>query len=86
MEPIHVLSTMSFPADWLDRLRAISPRLVVAQHTAAAPADLPPELWKRVEVLYSGAVFPELAHAPQLRWVQLDTSGVDHVLRGPLWM
>ncbi len=85
MEPIHVLSTMAFPADWLDRLRAISPRLVVAQHTAAALGELPHELWNRVEVLYSGAVFPELAHAPRLRWVQLDTSGVDHVVRGPLW-
>ncbi len=84
-EPVHVLSTMSFPDEWLDRLRAISPRLVVEQHGAATLAELPPRLLERVEVLYSGAVFPDAARAPRLRWVQLDTSGVDHVVGAPLW-
>ena len=84
-EPVHVLSTMSFPDEWLDRVRAISPRLVVEQHSAAMLAELPPRLLERVEVLYSGAVFPDATWAPRLRWVQLDTSGVDHVVHTPLW-
>lgn len=85
MEPIHVLSTMNFPASWLDRLGAISPRLIVSQHTATSCDAVPATLWEQAEVLYSGSVFPEPARAPRLRWVQLDTSGVDHVLRAPLW-
>jgi len=84
-EPVHVLSTMSFPDEWLDRVRAISPRLVVEQHAAATLAEMPPRLLERVEVLYSGAVFPDAAQVPRLRWVQLDTSGVDHVVGTPLW-
>ena len=82
---IHVLSTMAFPDDWLARLRAVSPRLHVAQHTAAAVDDLPPDLWRTVDVLYTGSAFPDPARAPRLRWVQLDTSGVDHVTHTPLW-
>ncbi len=85
MDPIHVLSTMAFPKEWLEGLRAISPRLVITQYTASHPDDVPEALWQNVEVLYSGGVFPNPAQAPRLRWVQLDTSGVDHVLRTPLW-
>lgn len=83
--PVHVLSTMAFPDEWLDQLRAISPRLAITQYTATHPAEVPAALWEQTEVLYSGAVFPDPAHAPRLRWLQLDTSGVDHVLRTPLW-
>jgi len=79
-EPVHVLSTMSFPDEWLDRLRAISPRLVVAQHAEASA-----HLLEWADILYTGAVFPDPAQAPRLRWVQLDTAGVDHVVRTPLW-
>jgi phosphoglycerate dehydrogenase-like enzyme len=85
MEPIHILSTMPFPDAWLGRVRALSPRLVVAQHPAAAAGEVPPELWERVEVLYTGLVPPDPARTPRLRWVQLDTSGVDHILRAPIW-
>jgi phosphoglycerate dehydrogenase-like enzyme len=36
-------------------------------------------------VLYTGSVFPTVEQAPALRWVQLDTSGADHVVGSPLW-
>ncbi len=85
MSPVHVLSTMAFPEEWLDQLRAISPRLAITQCTASHPDEVPAALWERTEVLYSGAVFPDPARAPRLRWLQLDTSGVDHVLHTPLW-
>ena len=84
-DTVRVLSTMAFPVEWLDRLRAISPRLVVAQQTAAAAAELPDDVWARTDVLYTGSAFPEIGRAPRLRWVQLDTSGVDHVRDTALW-
>lgn len=83
--PVHVLSTMSFDERWLDWLRAISPRLVVAQATASSPDEVPAERWETAEILYSGAAFPDLGIAPRLRWVQLDTAGADGVLGTPLW-
>src|SRR5579875_3841825 len=84
-EPIHVLSTMAFPEAWLDRLRAVSARLVVVQHPAETIDQAPREAWERVEVLYTGGAVPDPAQAPRLRWVQLDTAGVDGVLHTPLW-
>ena len=83
--PIHVLSTMSFPDQWLDRLRAISPRLQIVQHPASAWDEAPPHLWESVEVLYSGAAYPQPTQAPNLRWLQLDTAGADGILQHPLW-
>jgi len=76
---------MAFPDDWLARLGAVSPRLEVVQHTAAAVEEVPAAVWQRVDVLYTGSTFPDAARAPRLRWVQLDTSGVDHVTYTPLW-
>ncbi|MGI8476313.1 MAG: D-2-hydroxyacid dehydrogenase, partial [Thermomicrobiales bacterium] len=85
MEPVRVLSTMAFPEAWLAQLRALSPRLVVTQHTAATADEAPAELWRQADVLYTGSAFPDPAAAPRLRWVQLDTSGVDHIRTSPLW-
>ena len=83
--PVRVLSTMAFPDDFLARLRAVSERLDVVQHTAASADEVPDELWRGVDVLYTGACFPAPERAARLRWVQLDTSGVDHVRTSPLW-
>ncbi len=85
MEPVFVLSTMAFPEEWLAQIRAISPRLVVTQHSAATADDIPGDLLAQADVLYTGACFPHPERAPRLRWVQLDTSGVDHVRISPLW-
>ncbi len=76
---------MAFPDEWLARLRDVSPRLDVRQRTTGSVDEIPAELWRDVEVLYTGSAFPDLASAPRLRWVQLDTSGVDHVTSTPLW-
>lgn len=85
MESVHTLSTLSFPDDLLDRLRSVSPRLVVQQHNAASADEVPSELWDRVEVLYTFSAIPDPARVPDLRWVQLHSAGVNHVLDTPLW-
>lgn len=82
---VRYLSTLAFPDDLLDRLRALSPRLEVRQITAASAADVPAEVWAATDVLHTGAVLPEPGAAPGLRWVQLDTSGADHLRGTALW-
>ncbi len=84
-ELVHVLSTLSFPDELLDRLRAVSPRLVVTQQNAASVDEVPSPLWEQVEVLYTMSAVPDPARAPSLRWVQLHSAGVNHVLNTPLW-
>ncbi len=46
---------------------------------------MPPELMGLAEILYSSDVLPGPEHAPRLRWVQLDTSGIDHARDSALW-
>lgn len=85
MDPIFVLGTMSFPDELLNLLREVSPRLAVVQHNAASADEIPSQLWDQVEVLYTLSAAPDPARTPRLRWVQLHSAGVDHVLDTPLW-
>jgi phosphoglycerate dehydrogenase-like enzyme len=45
---------------------------------------LPPDVWSEVEVLCTFGVMPAQNQAPRLRWVQLISAGVDHVIDHPL--
>lgn len=87
--PVHVLVTVDFPPDFLQRVRAVDPRIVIDHHPwseddAHAP-QVPPEVLRRAEVMYTSAVLPGAGEAPALRWVQLDTSGIDHLTGSGLW-
>ncbi len=85
MEPINILSTLSFADELLERLRRVSPHLIVRQHKAASADDVPPLSWSQVEVLYTFSAIPEFRQAPKLRWVQLHTAGANHLLGTSLW-
>lgn len=86
---LHVLVTLHFPQEWLDSIAAVDPRIVIEHHPVGEEEDphtaIPPEVLARAEVMYTSAVLPGPAAAPRLRWVQLDTSGVDHVRGSGLW-
>lgn len=83
--PVHYLSTLSFSDAWLDRLRRRHPGLEITQITAEKSADVPDEVWRRTQVLHTSAVFPDAGQAPALEWIQLDTSGADHLKGTPAW-
>jgi phosphoglycerate dehydrogenase-like enzyme len=80
---VKVLSVMKLTEKQLDRLRAVSPRLQVSQTTCKTPEDMLPLLGEP-EVLYT--FFADFApeQAPNLRWVQLSSAGIDHVMGKPL--
>lgn len=82
---MRVLSTMTFPPDWLAEVAAASDRIALEQIPAATADELPAEALAAAEVIYTGSAFPTREQAPALRWVQLDTAGADHVRRSPLW-
>ena len=83
MKPVHILSTKYFDDAWLERLRGVAPGLVVSQYTTDNPDDVPPDVWAQVEILYAWKALPPPTIAPNLRWIQLDTAGYDHVLASP---
>ena len=74
----RVLVTMPFSEAQLDRVRAASPRLTVTRADAAT-AD-----YRGVEVLYAGTPPADLAHAQDLRWVQLHMAGINTLQDHPL--
>ena len=87
MDEIHVLCTLRFSAELLDQLRAVSDRLHVEQHTCRDAREVADALAARpnVEVLYTFHIpdnLPEVA--PNLKWVQLHSAGIDHILGSPV--
>ena len=84
-DPIDVVVTLDFSARVLAAVAAVDPRIVVHHHPGGPGTSIPPELLRRAEILYSSDALPGREQAPGLRWVQLDTSGIDHVRDSALW-
>lgn len=84
MDPINVVITHSFPDNLLEKITAVSPRLNVIVHPATAHDDLG-DAAADAHVLYGSRLLPEPASAPELRWVQLHSAGVDRLLDHPLY-
>lgn len=82
---VRVLSTMDFAPGWLAEVGAISEEIEIEQVPADRAEELDPALLAAVEVLYTSSAFPAPEQAPRLRWIQLDTSGADHVRNTPVW-
>ena len=83
-KPIHVLLTKPFSDEWIAELQKVSAQLVITSYVTDVADDIPDELWQQTEILYTWSAFPTLEKAPNLRWVQLDTSGADKALASPL--
>ena len=76
---LNILVTMPFGEARLDRVRAVSPDVVVS---AADPARAD---YARADVLYAGNPPRDLARAPRLKWVQVHMAGIDALHDHPLY-
>lgn len=87
MKATQVLCTMRFSDDLLEQLRAVSPEVDVMQQTCHDAEEVAAALTAHPDskVLYTFHVPEEaLTLAPGLRWVQLHSAGVDHILDHPI--
>lgn len=82
--PVELLITLPFQESLLEPLRAVSPRLNITVHAARRPEDVPTELWNKVEVLYTDRALPAPEQAPNLRWLQFHSAGIDFAVDSPL--
>jgi phosphoglycerate dehydrogenase-like enzyme len=82
---IRYLCTLDFDQDWLDALAAAVPGVDVRQLTTDSIDSIPADVLAEVDVLHTFAALPVRAQVPKLRWIQLDTSGVDHLSQHPIW-
>jgi phosphoglycerate dehydrogenase-like enzyme len=83
-EKIFILVTESLPADAIQRLQAVSPRLDFHLHPAGKIEEVTPALMARAEVLYTLRLVPKPDLAPALKWIQFHMAGLDHLPLQPL--
>lgn len=84
MADIHVLITVSFPEEFLERLNVLSPRLKIEMVPQSRTEEFSPEQLHDVEVLYTSRFLPDAEDAPNLKWVQAHFAGIDHFADHPL--
>jgi phosphoglycerate dehydrogenase-like enzyme len=77
---IDVLITLPFSESLIEHLRKISPRINIIVISAKKVDDIPMDIWKKIEVLYTNRILPEPELVPNLRWIQFHWAGVDHAL------
>ncbi|MDL1896256.1 D-2-hydroxyacid dehydrogenase [Anaerolineae bacterium CFX7] len=83
---IPVLLTMRFGDNLLDELGAVSPRLAIRQQSVTHDRDdISALLDGSEEILYCMNPPRDLARAPNLKWVQLHSAGVDRLREHPIW-
>jgi phosphoglycerate dehydrogenase-like enzyme len=82
---LEVLITFQIPDPLIDQVKQVSPRVRVTVLPVRRPEDVPPEVWKRTEVLYTQGILPEPEKAPALRWVQFHSAGIDSLLSAPIF-
>lgn len=75
--PVDVLITMPFSASLIKPLQEVSSLLRITIHPAKNINEVPDELWKRCEVLYTDRIIPDKELAPNLKWVQHHYAGID---------
>lgn len=75
-ERILVTIAIDFSDEILLELREISPRLQIERHFP----DVPPDVIARTEVLYTTGYYPQPEQAPKLRWIQMNTAGMNQAL------
>ena len=83
MNPSKVLMTLRFTDTQIARVRAVSPRLKVVQNSLKEGADFSDTsaLCDGDEEIFYGMIPPrDLTRAPRLKWVQLHSAGINHLL------
>lgn len=83
MDSIKVLMTLRFNEEQLNRIRAVSPRLVVVQKSVKENwdgMDTGDFFGGAEEILYGFMPPRDLAVAPELKWVHLHSAGINHLL------
>ena len=80
----QILTTFDLNKEQQERLRKASEGVKLTVIPASDPAAIPAERWAEAEVLYTWDVLPAPDQAPNLKWVQLGSVGVDPYLTLPL--
>ena len=81
----EILSFRSLPDIHLNQLRAVSPHISVSQIPTDDPAEMVAALTLQTTIIFTLRCDFDTQLAPALRWVQLESAGVNQVHDTPLW-
>ncbi len=81
---IEILITVPLAEPLIETLKNISPKLNITTHAAKNVQDIPQELLKKTEILFTDQLVPDPAKAPNLRWIQFNYAGLDFLLDHPI--
>jgi phosphoglycerate dehydrogenase-like enzyme len=81
---INFLAALSLPDGGEQRIRDVSDQIKLTVAPVKKPEDIPSSTWKSVDVLYTWNTLPNPELAPNLKWVQFNSAGVDSRLGHPI--
>jgi len=84
-EIINILSTIDLSEDARSRIKSAAEHVKLTVIPTNKLGDISDENWQETEVLLTQGVLPEPEKAPNLRWVQFHSAGVDSYVDHPLF-
>ena len=81
---INILSTLYLTEEQRSQIAAVSEDIQLTVIPSVGVENVPEEKWEEVNVLYTRNVFPLPEQAPGLKWIQLQSVGVDSFLDQPI--
>ncbi len=79
-DKINVVVAVDYNDNILNNLRQVSPRLQIEKHYP----NVPKRAWKNAEILCTQSTVPTPEQAPNLKWIQLNSAGMEHVKDQPI--
>ncbi len=81
---IHVLVTDDLAQEARQKIYQVSDRIKLNVVPTSDPEKISDDVWGETEILYTWEVLPAPDKAPNLKWVQFRSAGVDAVIDHPL--
>ena len=74
-----MLTTVPFPEAVMQQIRGLTPRIKLSFHHAQKTEDIPQDVLRKAEVLYTDILLPDIEEVPNLKWIQFHYAGIDFV-------
>jgi phosphoglycerate dehydrogenase-like enzyme len=84
-DTIRVINMAPFDAATRARMESVSSRLQIEHRDPGDQASVDAIIDPALQVIVGYRVPTDLSRTPSLRWIQLVSAGVDHLLKNPPW-
>ena len=80
----RILVTMNLPGEYRTRIQEVSDQVQLTVISARTLEDIPDEVWAETNILYTWNILPEPGKAPNLKWIQFKSAGIDRYVDHPV--